>query len=61
MRSSGTPEEQFERIIGAVFEDLRNPDTTRFFPELWSLSNHEPQLTAKVDGVRATEPYWLSW
>lgn len=53
MRSSGTPKEQFERIIRAVFEDLRNPDTTRFFPELWSLSNHEPQLTAKVDGMYA--------
>lgn len=53
MRSSGTPKEQFERIVRAVFEDLRNPDTTRFFPELWSLSNHEPQLTAKVDGMYA--------
>ena len=53
MRSTGTPREQFERIIRAVFEDLRTPDTTRFFPEIWSLSNHEPQLTAKVDGMYA--------
>ena len=53
MRSTGTPREQFERIIRAVFEDLRSPDTTRFFPELWSLSNHEPQLTARVDAMYA--------
>ena len=53
MRSTGTPGEQFERIIRAVFEDLRSPDTTRFFPELWSLSNHEPQLTARVDAMYA--------
>lgn len=53
LRSSGTPREQFERIIRAVFEDLRSPDTTLFFPELWSLSNHEPQLTARVDAMYA--------
>ena len=53
MRATGTPREQFERIIRAVFEDLRSPDTTRFFPELWSLANHEPQLTARVDAMYA--------
>ncbi len=34
------PEAQFKAIITLVFKDLNRKTTTRFFPEVWSLSNH---------------------
>jgi AcrR family transcriptional regulator len=53
MRQSGTAEEQLARIVRAVFEDLQTPETTVFFPEIWSLANHEPSLTKPVDAMYA--------
>ena len=36
------PEERLAEICGLVLEDIRNRKTTRFFPEIWALSNHDP-------------------
>ena len=42
---SGTPKEQFENVIFHVISDLNNRTTTIFFPELWSLANHETEIS----------------
>ena len=53
LRQAGSPTEQFTRIIRRVLEDLQTKETTFFFPEIWSLANHEPSLTGPVDAMYA--------
>jgi AcrR family transcriptional regulator len=36
-----TGEQRLERYIGLVLDDIPAKKTTRFFPELWALSNHD--------------------
>jgi AcrR family transcriptional regulator len=49
IRQQGTPEEQFLTVINHVVFDLNSKRTTVFFPELWSLSNHEKGVTKSMD------------
>ena len=49
IRQQGTPEEQFLTVINHVVFDLNRKRTTVFFPELWSLSNHEKGVTKSMD------------
>ena len=51
IRGSGTPEEQFIAVIEDVITDLNTRKTTVFFPELWSLSNHEKGITRSMDNM----------
>ena len=37
------PEEQLRAVVRHVVEDLGTKETTHFFPELWSLANHDPK------------------
>jgi AcrR family transcriptional regulator len=43
------PEREFSAIVESVILDLNKRRTTVFFPELWSLSNHEPHVTQYMD------------
>ena len=43
------PEAQFKAIITLVFKDLNQRTTTRFFPEVWSLSNHYEHAVKFMD------------
>lgn len=45
----GTPHEQFYAIIRSVITDLGTRQTTVFFPELWSLANHETGIDNLMD------------
>jgi len=36
-----TPEQRLERYCRLVLDDIPSKKTTRFFPELWALSNHD--------------------
>jgi AcrR family transcriptional regulator len=49
IRRHGTPEEQFLAVIDKVVNDLNKKRTTVFFPEVWSLSNHEKGVTQAMD------------
>jgi len=49
IRQHGTPEEQFLTVINHVVFDLNSKRTTVFFPEVWSLSNHEKGVTKAMD------------
>lgn len=51
IRGTGTPEEQFIAVIEDVITDLNTRKTTVFFPELWSLSNHEKGITRSMDNM----------
>jgi AcrR family transcriptional regulator len=51
IRGSGSPEEQFIAVIEDVITDLSKRKTTVFFPELWSLSNHEKGITRSMDNM----------
>ena len=53
LRKQGTPREQFKAIVREVLTDLGTRETTLFFPELWSLSNHEDNIMRLMDGMYA--------
>ena len=48
------PEKQLESILDYWIEDLGAAETTVFFPELWALANHDPQVARLVDGLYAS-------
>ena len=39
--TADSPKEQLYRVVQRVVEDLGTKETTMFFPELWSLANHD--------------------
>lgn len=49
IRTHGTPEQQFRELIQHVVTDLTSKQTTQFFPELWSMSNHDKEITVFMD------------
>lgn len=48
-RGRYTPKEQFIKIIKSVIKDLNTKFTTVFFPELWSMANHEEYISEIMD------------
>lgn len=44
IRSRGKPRDQLVEIITTVMTDLGERKTTVFFPELWSLANHDANV-----------------
>lgn len=44
-------EERFESLIRLILEDITTKKTTRFFPEVWALANHDPFVSERVDEV----------
>lgn len=48
-RTGDDPQREFRAIVESVILDLGKRRTTVFFPELWSLSNHEPHVTRYMD------------
>lgn len=43
------PKQQLTTLIKHIITDLNNKKTTVFFPELWSLSNHEKHVTKYME------------
>ncbi len=59
MHMPGVPaEDRLRRLCMLVLNDIRSKKTTRFFPELWALSNHDPFVLERVQDlyVRARAP-----
>ncbi len=48
-----SPERRLEEICTLILEDIRTKKTTRFFPELWALSNHDPFVFDRVHKLYA--------
>lgn len=45
------PKEQFIKIIKSVIKDLSSKHATVFFPELWSMANHEKHISNIMDSM----------
>lgn len=54
----GAPAERLRHICIFILEDIRSKKTTRIFPELWALSNHDDFVLARVQELyqRARAP-----
>lgn len=50
-----TPEQKLERIIRFLLEDIQTRRTTRLFPHLWALANHDAFVAKAVDSVYILE------
>jgi len=46
-----TVEQRFESIVKLILEDITTKKTTRFFPEIWALANHDPFVSERMDEV----------
>lgn len=47
------PEDRLAEICGLILEDIRTKKTTRIFPELWALSNHDKFVLDRVQELYA--------
>jgi AcrR family transcriptional regulator len=45
------PEKQFRALIEEIFRDLNSKYTTVFFPEVWSLANHDDHAIEFMDAM----------
>lgn len=50
-----TAEEKLEKLITLLLEDIQTKKTTRLFPHLWMLANHEPFVAKAVDSIYILE------
>lgn len=50
-----TPEQKLERIIRYLLEDIQSRRTTRLFPHLWVLANHDDFVAKAVDSIYILE------
>lgn len=50
-RGKYAPKEQFIKIIKAVMKDIKTKHTTVFFPELWSMANHDKHISKIMDSM----------
>ncbi len=50
-----TPEQKLERLIRFLLEDLQTRRTTRLFPHLWVLANHDEFVAKAVDSIYILE------
>lgn len=57
-RPRTNPRQHLSDICELILEDIRTKKTTRVFPELWALSNHDPFVLARVQELyqRARAP-----
>ncbi len=43
-----SPEKRLEKLVVLILDDITSKKTTRVFPELWALSNHDPFVQERV-------------
>ena len=53
--SGDSPEDGFVAVIEYLIEDLNTQRTTKFFPELWALSNHDEYTAELMENMYAAE------
>jgi AcrR family transcriptional regulator len=54
------PEQRLERLCALVLEDIRTLKTTKLFPELWALSNHDAYVEERLRDFYRRGRVWLS-
>ena len=50
-----TAEKKLERFIRMLLDDIQTKKTTRLFPHLWVLANHDPLIAKVVDSIYILE------
>src|SRR6185312_10132905 len=55
-----TAEQKLERLIRLLLEDIQTKKTTRLFPHLWALANHDPFVARAVDRIYILERLTLN-
>ena len=50
-RAGADPVEQFEALVAGIIRDLNTKTTTVFFPEVWSMANHDEQAIESMDAM----------
>ena len=58
--SGDSPEDRFVAVVEYLIEDLNTQRTTRFFPELWALANHDEHAEEMMEDMYAEERQALS-
>ena len=53
--SGDLPQDRFVAVISYLIEDLNTHRTTRFFPELWALSNHDEHAAGMMEDMYVAE------
>lgn len=53
-------EQKLERLIRLLLEDIQTKKTTRLFPHLWVLANHDPFVARAVDRIYILERLTLN-
>jgi len=53
-RVGRAPDAELQAICEYIISDLNKLSTTRFFPELWALANHDPYAAALMDRLYST-------
>lgn len=48
-------EQKLERFIRLLLDDIQTKRTTRLFPHLWALANHDPFVARAVDSIYILE------
>ena len=56
VKSSGdSPEDRFAAAVEFLIDDLNTQRTTRFFPELWALANHDDRAAELMEHMYVQE------
>jgi len=53
--SGDSPDARFVAVVEYLIEDLHTQRTTRFFPELWALANHDAYAAELMEKMYADE------
>jgi len=53
--SGDSPEDHFVAIVEYLIEDLHTQRTTKFFPELWALANHDAYAAELMETMYAQQ------
>lgn len=53
--SGDSPEDHFVAVVEYLIEDLNTQRTTKFFPELWALANHDDYAAEMMENMYADE------
>lgn len=48
-RPGAPPAERLADLVDFTLEDITSKETTRIFPELWAMANHDPFVDERVD------------
>lgn len=44
-----SPKQRLERIVTLILTDITTKKTSRFFPELWAMANHDPFVQERME------------